>query len=34
VKVVTVPGNVFFLPNEAPDQVASVITEAVAAIRS
>jgi pimeloyl-ACP methyl ester carboxylesterase len=32
VKVVTIPGNVFFLPNEAPDQVAAVINEAVAAV--
>jgi pimeloyl-ACP methyl ester carboxylesterase len=26
--VVTIPGNVFFLPNEAPDRVADVILEA------
>ena len=32
VKIVTIPGNVFFLPNEVPDQIASVIIEAVAAI--
>jgi pimeloyl-ACP methyl ester carboxylesterase len=31
VKVVTIPGSVFFLPNEAPDRVATVINEAVAA---
>ena len=32
VKVVTIPGSVFFLPNEVPDQVASVINDAVAAV--
>jgi pimeloyl-ACP methyl ester carboxylesterase len=32
VKVVTIPGNVFFLPNEAPDRVAAVINEAVGAV--
>ena len=32
VRVVTVPGNVFFLPNEVPDQVADVIVEALAAV--
>jgi pimeloyl-ACP methyl ester carboxylesterase len=32
VEVVTIPGSVFFLPNEAPDEVASVIAEAVAAL--
>jgi pimeloyl-ACP methyl ester carboxylesterase len=32
VRVVTVPGKVFFLPNEVPDQIASVIDEAVAAV--
>jgi pimeloyl-ACP methyl ester carboxylesterase len=32
VKVVTIPGNVFFLPNEVPDQIASVISDAVAAV--
>ena len=31
VRVVTIPGKVFFLPNEVPDQVATVINEAVAA---
>jgi pimeloyl-ACP methyl ester carboxylesterase len=31
VKIVTIPGNVFFLPNEVPDQMAVVINEAVAA---
>lgn len=31
VKVVTIPGNVFLLPNEVPDQIAVVINEAVAA---
>jgi surfactin synthase thioesterase subunit len=29
VKIVTIPGNVFFLPNEAPDQIAAVVNEAV-----
>lgn len=33
VRVVTIPGKVFFLPNEAPEPVAAVITEAVAATR-
>jgi pimeloyl-ACP methyl ester carboxylesterase len=33
VKVVTIPGNVFFLPNEVPEQIADVINEAVAAVR-
>jgi pimeloyl-ACP methyl ester carboxylesterase len=32
VKVVTIPGNVFFLPNEVPDQIAAVINEAVGAV--
>ena len=32
VRVVTIPGSVFLLPNEVPDQVASVIAEAVAAV--
>ncbi len=32
VKIVTIPGSVFFLPNEVPDQIADVINEAVAAI--
>jgi pimeloyl-ACP methyl ester carboxylesterase len=32
VEVVTIPGNVFFLPIEVPDQVAAVINEAVAAV--
>jgi pimeloyl-ACP methyl ester carboxylesterase len=34
VKVVTIPGNVFFLPNEVPDQIAAVINEAVAAVKT
>ncbi len=34
IKVVTIPGSVFFLPNEVPDQIASVINEAVAAVRT
>lgn len=32
VKIVTIPGSVFFLPNEVPDQIASVIKDAVAAV--
>jgi pimeloyl-ACP methyl ester carboxylesterase len=32
VKIVTIPGNVFFLPVEVPDQIAAVINEAVAAV--
>jgi pimeloyl-ACP methyl ester carboxylesterase len=32
VKIVTVPGRVFFLPNEVPDQIAAIINEAVAAV--
>ena len=32
--VVTIPGNVFFLPVEAPARVAEVIVEAVGAINS
>jgi pimeloyl-ACP methyl ester carboxylesterase len=32
VKIVTIPGRVFFLPNEVPDQIAAVINEAVAAV--
>jgi pimeloyl-ACP methyl ester carboxylesterase len=32
VEVVTIPGNVFFLPIEVPDQIAAVINEAVAAV--
>jgi pimeloyl-ACP methyl ester carboxylesterase len=32
VKVVTIPGSVFLLPNEVPDQIAAVINEAVASI--
>jgi pimeloyl-ACP methyl ester carboxylesterase len=27
--IVTIPGNVFFLPNEVPGQIADVIVEAV-----
>jgi pimeloyl-ACP methyl ester carboxylesterase len=34
VTIVTIPGNVFFLPNEVPDQIASVINNAVAAVRA
>jgi pimeloyl-ACP methyl ester carboxylesterase len=30
VRVVTVPGHVFFLPNEVPDRIAEVIVEALA----
>jgi pimeloyl-ACP methyl ester carboxylesterase len=29
VKLVTIPGNVFFLPNEVPEQLATVLIEAV-----
>jgi pimeloyl-ACP methyl ester carboxylesterase len=32
VELVTIPGKVFFLPNEVPGQIASVITGAVAAV--
>ena len=32
VKVVTIPGNVFFLPNEVPERVAALINEAVTAV--
>lgn len=32
VKIVTVAGNVFLLPNEVPDQIAAVINEALAAV--
>jgi pimeloyl-ACP methyl ester carboxylesterase len=32
VKVVTIPGSVFLLPNEVPDQIAAVVAEAVATI--
>ena len=32
VRIVTIPGKVFFLPNEVPDRIASVINEAVAAV--
>jgi hypothetical protein len=31
---VTIPGKVFFLPNEVPDQIASVINGAVAAVNT
>jgi len=31
VRVVTIPGKVFFLPNEVPDRVAAIIGEAVTA---
>lgn len=34
VKVVTIPGSVFFLPNEVPDQVAAVISEAAGAVNA
>ena len=33
VQVVTIPGNVFLLPNEAPERVASVVREALSAVR-
>jgi pimeloyl-ACP methyl ester carboxylesterase len=32
VRVVTLPGEVFFLPNEAPKAIADVIVEAIAAV--
>lgn len=32
VEVVTVPGSVFFLPIEVPDQIATVVNDAVAAL--
>ena len=31
VRVVTVPGEVFFLPNEVPERIADVIVQALAA---
>ena len=34
VKLVTIPGAVFFLPNEVPNQIATVIVEAVRQARS
>jgi pimeloyl-ACP methyl ester carboxylesterase len=34
IKIVTIPGSVFFLPNEVPDQIASVINDAVAAVNT
>jgi pimeloyl-ACP methyl ester carboxylesterase len=34
VKIVTIPGNVFLLPNEVPDQIAAVINAAVAAVNA
>jgi hypothetical protein len=34
VKVLTIKGKVFFLPNEVPDQIAAVITSAVAELRA
>jgi pimeloyl-ACP methyl ester carboxylesterase len=32
VQVITLPGHVFFLPNEAPRQIATVIVEALAEV--
>src|SRR4051812_5737771 len=32
VEIVTIPGNVFFLPNEVPGQIAAIVNEAVAAV--
>ena len=32
VQVVTVPGKVFFLPNEVPDRVAALVAQALAAV--
>ena len=34
VEIVTIPGKVFFLPNEVPDRIASVINGAVAAVNT
>ncbi|MDP9299495.1 MAG: alpha/beta hydrolase [Actinomycetota bacterium] len=32
VRVVTIPGNVFFLPNEVPERIADVVVQALAEI--
>jgi pimeloyl-ACP methyl ester carboxylesterase len=32
VTLVTIPGNVFFLPNEVPDQIAAVVNEALSVL--
>jgi hypothetical protein len=32
VEVVTIPGSVFFLPNEVPDRVAALVVKALAAV--
>jgi pimeloyl-ACP methyl ester carboxylesterase len=32
--LVTIPGHVFFLPNEAPARIADVVVEAIGAVRS
>jgi pimeloyl-ACP methyl ester carboxylesterase len=34
VEIVTIPGSVFFLPNEVPDQIAAVINAAVGAVQA
>ena len=34
IKSVTIPGSVFVLPNEVPDQIATVINQAVAAVET
>ena len=34
VRVVTVPGKVFFLPNEVPARIADVIVQALAETRA
>jgi hypothetical protein len=34
VTVVTIPGKVIFLPHEVPDQIASVVNDAAAAVNS
>jgi len=34
VRLVTIPGQVFFLPNEVPERIAAVIVEALAAART
>jgi hypothetical protein len=32
--VVTIPGAVFFLPNEIPERIAEIIGDALAVVRS
>jgi hypothetical protein len=33
VHLVTIPGNVFFLPNEVPERIAGIVLEATAQAR-